>query len=469
MSIQFIDRNDELKFLEENYQKKTSSLIVIYGRRRVGKTEIITHFLKKHNGMYLLATQDVEKEILASFSKIVAQYYNDEALKLNPFFTFEQLMEYLQKKTEKTKEKIVIEIDEFPYLVNANNAISSILQKYWDLSLKNNNIFLILCGSSISFMESQILGQKSPLYGRRTGQWKVEPLSYNNALKFFPNAEIKKQIEFYCMVGGIPLYLLEFEEKKSSFENIMHHIAQKGNILYDEVNFLLKEELREPKTYFSILREISNGKHRLNEISDAIGLERTSLTKYIQTLESLDIIEKYYPVTERKIKSKKVRYEIKDNYFTFWFKFICQFRSDLERSEYTTFLQYINQELPSFVGKRFQHICKEFLIKALPFKFTKAGIQWGKIPGTKNIYEIDIVLLHEVTKHIVFVECKWKDLTMNQSMKILKELQEKATYVDWHKNNGKEHFGLIAKKIDNKDKLRSEGFLIYDLDDFSII
>jgi len=268
------------------------------------------------------------------------------------------------------------------------------------------------------------------------------------------------------MVGGIPLYLLEFEEQKSSIENITHHIVRKGNILYDEVNFLLKEELREPKTYFSILREISNGKHRLHEISDATGLERTSLTKYIQTLESLDIIEKYYPVTERKIKSKKVRYEIKDNYFTFWFKFIHQFRSDLERSEYTAFLHYVNQELPSFVGKRFQHVCQEFLRKNLPFAITKAGTQWGKIPGTKNTYEIDIVLLHEQTKHIAFVECKWKDLSLNQSLKILKELQEKATYVEWYKKERKEHFGLIARKIDQKERLREKGFFVYDMDDW---
>jgi len=466
MFIQFVDRKDELRFLEENYQEKKAGFIVIYGRRRVGKTELLINFLKNHKGIYLLATQNVEKEIITSFSKTVADFYEDEALKVNPFSTFEQLITYLQKKTEHDNKKIILIIDEFPYLVNANSAIPSILQKYWDLYLKKSKIFIILCGSSISFMESKVLGQKSPLYGRRTGQWKVEPLKWREACAFFPNQSQKKQIEFYCILGGTPLYLLEFDERKSSIENIQKHIARKGKILYDEVNFIIKEELREPRIYFSILKEISLGKNRLNEICDVIGIERTSLTKYIQTLESLDIIEKTHPVTSYKIKTKKVRYEIKDNFFTFWFKFIHQFKSDLEQKEYNNFLKYIKKELTPFIGKRFENICKEFITRNTPFSFTKIGKQWGKTPGTKENYEIDIVLLNDQTKRIAFFECKWKDLNYNQSLKLLKQLKEKAGYVEWFNKQRKEQYGIVARKIEDKQNLRKKGFLIYDLDDW---
>ena len=461
-----MNREDELKFLEKNYKEKKSNFIVIYGRRRVGKTELLLNFIKKQNGLYLLATQDVEKEIINSFSKTIADYYDDEALKVNPFFKFEQLIEYIQKKTKNVKEKLIMVIDEFPYLVNANNAISSIIQKYWDLYLKNHNIFLVLCGSSISFMETSVLGQKSPLYGRRTGQWKLEPLKFKDAKGFFPNVSIKKQIEFYCILGGIPFYLIEFEENKTSIENIFEHIAQKGKILYDEVHFILKEELREPKVYFSILREISLGKNRLNEICTAIGIERTSMTRYIQILESLDIIERIYPVTSKKVKTKKVRYQIRDNFFTFWFKFIHQYRSDLERKEYNNLSNYLKKELNSFIGKRFENVCKEFLMQNAPFTFTKVGKQWGKISNTKHVFEIDIVLLNEQTKEIAFFECKWKDVSYNQSLKLLDELKEKSNYVEWHNSKRKEHYGIIARKLDGKDKLRKKGLLVYDLDDW---
>lgn len=466
MFIQFINRKEELEFLEENYQEKKSNFIVIYGRRRVGKTELLLHFIKKHNAIYLLATQDVEKEIIASFSKTIADFYDDEALKVNPFFKFEQLIEYIQKKTKNVKEKLIIIIDEFPYLVNANTAVSSIIQKYWDLYLKNHNIFLILCGSSISFMETNVLGQKSPLYGRRTGQWKLEPLKFLDAENFFPNASIKKQVEFYSILGGIPFYLIEFEENKSSVENIFEHIARKGKILYDEVFFLLKEELRQPRIYFSILREISRGKNRLNEICTAIGIERTSITRYIQTLESLDIIERIYPITSKKVKTKKVRYQINDNFFTFWFKFIYRYRSDLERREYTNLSNSLTSELQPFIGKRFENICKEFITRNPPFLFTKIGTQWGKIPMTKESYEIDILLLNNDTKQIAFIECKWKDLSYSKSLKLLEELQRKAGYIDWYNKKRKEQYGLIARKIEDKEDLRKNGYFAYDLGDF---
>lgn len=459
----FINRKRELEFLNREYQKQKPFFIIIYGRRRVGKTELINYFIKNKEAVYFLATQEVEKENIVSLSKEIASFFDEASIKANPFSTFKQAMEYLKEKAASIHKRTIIVFDEFPYLVDANKSIPSILQKYWDEHFKNSNLEFILCGSSISAMESKVLGRKSPLYGRRTGQWKVDPLSFKNAIKFFPNLRFENQIEFYSLIGGIPLYLLELDQKLSLLENIKFNIAQRGVFLYEEPIFILKEELREPKIYFSLLKEISSGKVKLNDIKNALGVERTLLGRYIETLETLDFIEKQTPVTSSP-KSKNTIYFLKDNFFRFWFKFIFPYKKELDTNRSEFFMKNIKKNLNSFIGNSFEIVCQEFLEKTMIFQYDRVGKQWGKIPKAskdKNQYEIDICALNEKSKEILFCECKWQDKI--DACDVLNGLKEKAKYVNWHNGKRKEYYVIFAKSF--RRKIKEEGIYCFDLKD----
>ena len=469
----FVNRKDELSFLNHNYESKKPFFIVIYGRRRVGKTELIQKFLDNKPSIFLLSTQEVEKGIISSFSEDVALFFDDHSLKINPFVSFKQLMEYFKEKLPELTSRTIIAIDEFPYLIGANKAIPSILQKYWDTYFKKSNLGFILCGSSISVMESDVLGVKSPLYGRRSGQWKVEPLKFKVINEFFPSISTKRCVEFFSISGGVPQYLEELDEAEPLLENIQNNIAKKGALLYEEADFLLKEELREPKTYASILKAIAYGSTKLHEISIQVGVERTLLTRYIERLEMLGFIEREHPITA-KTMSRNTIYRINDSYLAFWFRFISPYKKDIERGIYSRLGQVINKNMNNFIGKIFEDISKELLLemnykKRLPFLFTDIGRMWGKvknIPSGLNTYEIDLVALNDNTKDILFCECKWQELSRKSAKKIILDLRKKAGFVQWNNDNRKEHFTLIAKKIDAKDGLLKEGIVALDLDDF---
>lgn len=237
---------------------------------------------------------------------------------------------------------------------------------------------------------------------------------------------------------------MEMEPQLSLRDNIKTNIAKKGAFLYEEVIFILKEELREPKIYFSVLKEISLGKTKLNDIKNVLGVERTLLTRYIETLETLDLIEKQIPVTS-KPKSKNTIYFLKDNFFRFWFRFVFPYKKDLERNNNKNFLGNLKRNLDSFIGHSFEQICQEFLLKSeLLFHADKIGRQWGRMPKEhKSQYEIDICAINEKTKEILFAECKWKEKA--NGISILNELKEKAKYVQWNSNKREEYYIIFAK------------------------
>ena len=368
--IQFVDRVWELEFLEGQLAKP-ASFVVLYGRRRVGKSELIKQFIKGKKAIYLLATQEVEKGLMESFSAELAGFFKDTTLAVNPFSQFKQVMEYLKERGERG---LIVAIDEFPYLVDANRAVPSILQKYWDTHFKERGLHIILCGSSVGSMETEALGRKSPLYGRRTGQWNVNPLPFREYIKFFPATLFERVIEFYAITGGIPLYILEFDGKKSAYENAKTVIATRGSLLYQEADVLLKEELREPKTYFSILKELSAGKNTISELSNALGVERTALVRYLDTLVELDMVERVQPITALE-KSRKAAYALKDNYFRFWFTFVYPHVKDLDSFLFTGFEQGYAKKFPAYAGKRFEEVCREAL--AIGSSSTTTGVWWG--------------------------------------------------------------------------------------------
>jgi AAA+ ATPase superfamily predicted ATPase len=458
--IQFINRRNELAFLEAQ-TGKGAAFIVIYGRRRVGKSELIKHFIKGKPAIYLLATQEVEKELMQAFSAELAGHFGDAALRISPFEKFSQVMEYLKEKDLSGK---ILVIDEFPYLVDANKAIPSIIQKYWDEHLKAKGLSVILCGSSMGAMETEVLGRKSPLYGRRTGQWKVEPLLFSESIKFHPEADFETLVEFYTISGGIPLYILELDGQKSAYENARSAIASRGAMLYQEVDFILKEELREPKTYLSLLKEIGAGRNTLNEMSNALGVERTVLMRYVDTLAGLGLIEAMRPATAQE-KSRKTIYALKDNYLKFWFRFVYPFGKELDSFIFESFEKNMKQNFNSYVGRQFEAVCRELLLLENPIGASAAGQWWGayREDGKRKIAEIDLVSLNDDAKTILFGECKWQ--VEVDAEKILQELKAKARLVDWHPGKRKEVYAIFAKSF----RKRTADALLFDLSDIEKI
>lgn len=450
LTSKFINRNPELEFLRTRYHSGRAELIILYGRRRIGKTYLLQRFLSEVGGLYLLAEES--ETILDDFSERLAEYFNDPFLRENPLKSWGAFFTYLSQKSSK---RLVVVIDEVQYIAKAHKEFLSVLQKYWDLYLSKTKIMLILCGSLVSFMEG-ILSAKSPIYGRRTGAWKVEEMDFFS-VKNIISTDLETAIRIYSVFGGVPQYWADYNPELDFWDNLRILLLSKGAKYYDEPKYLLKQELRDVSRYFSILRAIALGYTRFGQIADKAKIETKSLGKYLNVLEEMG-----YIAEERSILGKgRAVYRIADNLFNFWFRFVYPRKSEIELG--FDVVDDIKKEFDEYVGFIFERITKQLLVKfnqerVLPFKFTKIGRWWHK--GE----EIDLVALNEYEKKVLFIEVKWKELKKKKAKKILENLKRKSELVgleDWSR-----FYGMMAKKIDNKEDLREEGWLIWDLDDF---
>ncbi len=451
----FINRKNELEILDEKFKLPEPQFIVIYGRRRTGKTELIKQFCKDKEYIYFLADKRGTALNAGRFASIAVDHFNDAALKIEDFYL---LFDYIKRRLDNEKKTVII-IDEFSYLVEKDDSVASVFQGIWDEVLAKKNVFLILCGSSISMMEHGVLSYKSPLYGRRTGQWKLSPFSFKEMNEFFPGFSLVERVEIYSVLGGIPFYLKKFR-KKNIFLNIKENILAKGEPLYEEVEFLLREELREYSSYYSILEAIAAGSTRIIEIADHSRIKAGDLPKYMGTLIKLDIVEKVHPVTEKE-KTKKTIYKIKDNFFNFWFKFVYPHKNDIEIGNTQKVIDVMKQEFSSYTGHIFEGIVKEFLIlmnaeNSLPFNFSKIGTWWS---GER---EIDVVALSK--NEALFVECKWQN--RKTDLDVLKTLTENAQFVNWQRE--KDHFAVFSKSgftLKAENFAKEKGIILFTVDD----
>ena len=415
--IAFKNRIKELALLNELYERKTAKLVVLYGRRRVGKTELLKEFLKKHKGLYILARQESEAEQLKKVSSQVAEYYNDEVIKASPFSSWDALFIYLSEKP-----RIPIVIDEFPYIVQSSKKITGILQDHWDNRFSKKDSFIVLCGSSIAMME-KLLGKKSPIYGRRTEQILLEPLKFNDACLFFPESmSFKDKALNYSILGGMPAYLLEFDFKKSLRENLIENVARKNKFLYQDVLFTLREELKEPRNYFSILYSIAKGNSKAGQIVNDTGLGKSFINKYLSVLIDLQLVERRVPVTEKSFaRSRNGIYLLKDNFFKFWFKFVFENQEYVEQEKQEKLVdEKIMPDLMGFAGRIFEEIALSEMIRSGKYKDYLFGRFWDK-----NV-EVDIVGIDKSNKKLLVGEVKFKKLTRSDINEIKNALKEKA-------------------------------------------
>lgn len=433
----FINREQELSFLEETWQGSKAQFVVLWGKRRVGKTELVKQFIADKPHLYFLSESTHDREQLARFSAAVGRFFQEPLLTTRGFSGWEESFAYIRDK----RKKFVLVIDEFPYLIQSNQAIPGLFQKAWDEYWSKSNIRLILLGSSIAMMESEVLGYKSPLYGRRTGQWKVEPMDFDAVGRFRATAPIEDRVFHYSLAGGIPAYWLQFDREKDFAHNLKQHVLRKGQALYDEVEFILREELREPRYYFALLQAVAQGKRKLSEIVNATGISQPSANKYLGVLADLGIVEREIPVTEGKpLKSKKGLYRIIDEFFSFWFRFVFPRRAELEMGLADAVLKDILGQMPQYVSTVYEKIAKESLRMHtdLFFPFSAVGRWWDR----NN--EIDLVAINPSLNSILFCEVKWSEKPVG--VDVYEALREKAKQVSWRQKDRKEFYCLLSRK-----------------------
>jgi len=456
----FVNRQQELQFLEEHYKTKAAELVVIYGRRRVGKTEFTMQFSKNKPHLYFLADQRSETELIQELKQRMSLYLQNES------FAKLAIQDWIELFNEFTKWNknvhVVIIIDEFPALIETNHAVPSIFQKIWDQNLKNTPTMLILLGSSIAMMETEVLNYKSPLYGRRTAQWKLEPLKIHHLKPFFPHYNLETLIHVYACLGGVPAYLQKFNPQNSFWQNVQQKILTKGEFLYEEAEFLLREELREPRNYNIILKAIAQEAQTYGEILNKTSIDKSMLSKYASVLDDLGFIKRTHPIGTTP-KPRKNQYAIADNYLNFWFKYVFPNKTELEAGNSENVLNKIKQDYNTYLGHVFEQVATELLTEMktnhkLPFTFTSMGKWWFK----NN--EIDLIALDEEKQTATFIETKWSNLNKKDCQRILQNLKAKAQHFKWDRKT--EDYAIIAKKINEKEELRKQAHLIFDLHDF---
>ena len=404
----FIGRDKELNTLDKLYRLNKFEFVVIYGRRRVGKTALINQFIDDKKSIYFMGVESNEKQNLENFSKSIIEFSSGIETETS-FASFQAALEYVFKLAE--KERMILAVDEYPYVARASKSLASTLQLLIDKYKDTSKLMLILCGSSMSYMEDHVLAYKAPLYGRRTAQMKIQPFDFEESCRYLEKLSDEDKALTYGIVGGTPQYLLQMSDKLSVEENIKNTYLNPMSFLYEEPVNLLKQEVREPAIYNAIITAVAAGYSRMSEISSKVGEDTNVCSNYIKNLINLGILQKETPYGEK--VSKKSIYSIEDNMFYFWYRFVLDNNSAIARGAADLVYKRIEPQLPHYMGRVFEEICKQYLWKQLflgnvPIEFISLGRWWGNDPIQKSQAEIDI--MGEQDEHsALFAECKWRN------------------------------------------------------------
>ncbi len=434
----FIGRERELEALNKLYFSNKFEFTVIYGRRRVGKTALINQFIKDKSAIYFMGVESNSKQNLENFSKSILEYRTGIETE-GSFLSFQAALDYVFKLSE--KERLVLAIDEYPYVARSDKSLASTLQLLIDRHRDSSKLMLILCGSSMSYMEDHVLAYKAPLYGRRTAQMKIVPFDFEETCRYFKNFSDEDKALIYGIVGGTPQYLLQMNDALSVADNIKNTFLNPISALFEEPENLLKQEVREPALYNAIITAIATGSTRMSEISGKVGEDTNVCSAYVKNLVALGIIRKETPYGEN--ASRKTIYAIEDNLFRFWYRFVPENNSIIARGAADLAYRRIEPFLPDYMGKVFEEICKQYLWKLLlagrcPMQFSSLGRWWGSDPKEKRQAEIDI-LAEQDKNTALFGECKWTNEKVD--LGVLETLVRRSGLFPYKKK----HFYLFAK------------------------
>jgi AAA+ ATPase superfamily predicted ATPase len=423
----FVNRESELQTLEGEYCAKRAAFSVIYGRRRVGKTALIGEYIRGKKHIYLYATTDSIQRLLEEFTRQIGSMVDGAYGRNLTFESFDDAFAFLGSLV--VEERLVLVIDEYQNLCKLDTSFSSKLQKAWDMHLSRANLHLILCGSVVSMMHSEVLSYSAPLYGRRTTNIHLKPLLFDHIKAFVPNSDPETRMRIYSSFGTIPKYLNEYDPQKNFMKNLREKVLNKNAYLYSEGNFLLKEEFGEGGSYFAILESLSKGNTKIGTIASDLGRPSTSLAPYMQRLIELGIIAKETPITETNpLKSRLGRYRIVDKFLNFWFYYVYKNYNRLEIEEIDAVVDEIETNFNDrFVAFAFEDYVIEEVRhrpkKYMDFVPKKVGRWWN------NKDEIDIVAMDD--EHICFIECKWQNKV--DTKRTLHQLMHKASQIPHNK------------------------------------
>ncbi len=427
----FIGREKELSALNRLYSSDKFEFAVIYGRRRVGKTALISEFIKDKKAIYFMGVESNEKQNLENMSRSIIEYANGIEADTT-FLYFQAAIEYVFALAE--NERLIMVIDEYPYLARSSKSLSSTLQMVIDKNKDNSKLMLILCGSSMSYMEDHVLAYKAPLYGRRTAQMKLKPFDFEETCRYFKNMSAEDKALMYGIVGGTPQYLLQMNDKMSIEENVKNTFLDPVSFLFEEPSNLLKQKVREPAVYTAVITAIAEGATRMAEISTKVGEETSVCSGYLKSLINLGIVRKETPYGEK--SSRKSIYNIEDNMFRFWYRFVLHNNSIIARGAADLAYKRIEPHLSEYMGKVFEDICMQYLWKLAlqgkcPIEFQDLGRWWGRQAPTGNTRskvdedsdsvpapkinthgsrrkDIKMFIMGEQDKNTaLFAECKW--------------------------------------------------------------
>lgn len=438
----FYCREEELQTMNRRYEKGRFECIIIYGRRRVGKTALINEFCKGKPTVYFSTLSASSQENLEALSKAIYTCKNpDSAVAAAP--TYRSYADALDEITAMAKQqRLVFVIDEYPYLAKAEKSFSSCLQHIIDHQWQDGQLYLILCGSSMSFMEYQVLGYESPLYGRRTAQFKIRALTYREMTQFHPNLSLQDQAFLYGVTGGVPHYINKLDVEDDLDEALLENLFSASSYLFEEPENLLKQELREPAIYNSVISAIAGGASRLNEISTKIGLESGICTKYLKVLLDLGILKKETPITEK--PGKKTIYAIDDNFFRFWYRFVPRNMSVVSAGRMNlVYEQAVKKFYPDYMGLVFEKMCQEYLsryAKNLPILLNSVGHWWGTDSKTRKEVQIDIVGTPVEGNEYLIGSCKYRNEKIG-----IDELELIQKYASVFRKDGVFHYFIFSK------------------------
>lgn len=436
----FYCREEELRTLNNRYKKGHFECVVIYGRRRVGKTALINEFCKGKPTVYFSALNASSQENLEALSKAIYTCQNSDSTSAPTYRSYENALEAITGMA--MEKRLVFVIDEYPYLAKAEKSISSRLQHIIDHSWQDSRIYLILCGSSMSFMEYQVLGYESPLYGRRTAQFKIQALTYREITEFHPELKAADQALLYGVTGGIPHYINKLDVESNLDEALLDNLFSTSSYLFEEPENLLKQELREPAIYNSVISAIAAGASHSNEISTKVGLESGVCAKYLKVLLDLGILKKETPITEK--PGKKTIYAIDDNFFRFWYRFVPRNMSVISAGRMRLiYEQAVKRFYPDYMGLVFEKMCQEYLLryaKDLPILLSNVGQWWGTDSKTRREVQIDIVGAPVDGNEYLIGSCKYRNEKIG-----IEELELLRRYAAVFRQNGIFHYYIFSK------------------------
>lgn len=428
---EFIGRKKELSALQSRYESPGFQMVVMYGRRRVGKSTLIQHFIQGKKAIFYTAIRSGLQRNVELLGNRILENLAPHMPGIS-FANIDQIFTFLTAACQ--HERIILVLDEFPYLAEQDPSILSILQKYIDTEWLQGNMFLILCGSSVSFMEHEVLSEKSPLFGRRTGQIHLKPFNYLEAAAFVPQYTYEEKAICYGITGGIAKYLALLDKKKSLDQNIIDLFFSTAGYMYEEPTNLLTQEFRHISSYNAIIDAVSSGKYKPTDIHDATHLELSSISHALRNLTATGIIKKNYAITDERNK-RKIRYTLGDHMFQFWYRFVPNGIDLIEMGRGETYYDTIvRPHLSDYMGSIFEDMCRYYtLYEGVNRRFagsliTQVGTWWGTNPSKKEETDIDVVGLDKIAKTAVLGECKFKNEVIDKS--VFMALKERNGLID---------------------------------------